>query len=87
MSKSKIISKNLALSADFNTFISKRPGLMRQLPDNAFVIFEVKSDKKLSDFNREIVRSKSKKNVFVACKSQKGWQIEPFKERIAVVER
>ncbi|HUC01457.1 MAG TPA: DUF5647 family protein [Candidatus Paceibacterota bacterium] len=84
MTKSEIVSKNLALSADFNSFISTRPDMMKKIPNNAFVIFEVKSDKKLSDFNREIVRSKPKKNIFVACKSGKGWQIDSFKSRFGV---
>ena len=50
----KTIDKNFALSADFNSYIVSHPEMASDLPKNACVIFELKSDSNLNRENRKL---------------------------------
>jgi hypothetical protein len=79
MSKESRVEKNLALSADFNSYLMKNPNVMGKLPNKICIVFEVKNDKSLSQANLKVAEELSnKKGCFVASKSGSRWSLRPL---------
>ena len=76
MSKT-IIQKNIKLSLEFDTYISKHPSVFKSLPRGVNVIMTSSSDKKLSEANRSIAKSSRSGKFVEAYKSSKGWIVRP----------
>ncbi len=74
----KIINKNFALSADFNSYVVEHPDVTSNMPNNACIVFEIKSDRNLTRANRELVKELSKKGekCFKAIKEKGSWRLE-----------
>ena len=75
MSK-KNIQKNIKLSLEFDTYISKHPRMLKSLPRGASVILASSSDKRLSKANYAIARSSKSGKFVVASKTGSSWKIE-----------
>ncbi len=81
MSTQARVEKNLALSADFNSYILKNPDFMQKLPNNACIIFEVKNDKIFTQANLKTAGELSNpKDCLVASKSGSRWTVRPLVE-------
>lgn len=74
----RIINKNFALSADFNSYIAENPEIVSDLPKNACVIFETKSDSGLNKENRKLAKElvRAGEKCFKAIKEGKKWRLE-----------
>jgi len=74
----RIINKNFALSADFNSYIVENPEITSSLPKNACVIFETESDNDLNKENRKLARelTRTGEKCFKAIKEGKKWRLE-----------
>lgn len=75
MSKYEFIRKNLSLSADFNAYLLSNPDFLSELPNNARIVFEIKSDKIFSDRNLGIAR-KAHEKYLIASKIGNKWEIK-----------
>ena len=74
------IKKNIKLSLEFDTYLSKNPNEFKKIPDKACIIITVKGDK---EFNRNSISIAQKvKNVKQKCiearKEGVRWVLQPF---------
>jgi hypothetical protein len=74
MTEQEFVRKNLALSADFSEYLLTDPVLVRQIPDRAFIVFQLPHDHVFSNRNLTIVR-KTKKRYVIATKEGEHWVI------------
>ena len=75
MSK-KLIQKNLQLSMEFDTFVSKHPSIFKSFPRGVNVVITSTSDKKLSEANLKIARDSRSGQFVIASKTGSNWKIE-----------
>jgi hypothetical protein len=79
MSKETRVEKNLALSADFNSYLMKNPDVMAKLPNKVCIVFEDKKDGIFSRANLSTAKNiSSSEKCFVASKSGSQWSLRPM---------
>jgi hypothetical protein len=79
MSTQKRIEKNLALSADFNSYLLKNPKVMDELPRKVCIVFEDKKDQIFSKANLKTAEDLSgNQKCFVASKNGSQWKVRPL---------
>lgn len=80
MSKQQI-QKNIKLSLDFDTYISKHPKVLNRVPSGARIVFVSSGDRKFSESNLEIARNSRTGGFVVASKKGSDWKIESFSSK------
>lgn len=75
-----MIQKNIGLSMDFDTYISKHPRMLKSIPSGAHIIITSHRDKALSEANRAIADGSRSGKFFEAHKSDGKWRISAFQK-------
>lgn len=73
----ELIRKNIRLSHDFDTYVSKHPRALKSLTGGVHVILTTARDRKLSEANRSIARGSRSGKFVEAHKSDGKWSIKP----------
>ena len=74
MTEYEFVTKNLALSADFNSYLLGHPDMLNDLPDDLCIVFQLKGNKYFSERNAELAEN-SKSPCFYAFRSGRSWEI------------
>lgn len=76
-----LIQKNLKLSHEFDSYVSKHRGALKSLSGGVRVVLTSSSDSKLSDANISLARNSNSGKFVEARKTDRGWKIKPFTKR------
>lgn len=74
------IQKNIKLSMDFDTYVSKHPRVLGTIPSGAHIIITSNRDKALTEANRAIADGSRSGKFFEARKSDGKWSIGAFQK-------
>jgi hypothetical protein len=75
----QFVKKNIALTLEFEDYLAKHPELYDSIPNGAFIVFTIKSDKKFSSENIAIVEKHARKEPIIkAEKVQSRWTLSPL---------
>ena len=74
-----LIQKNIKLSLDFDTYVSRNPGVLNSVPKGSNIVITSWKDRKLSEANLKIVRSSRSGKFVVAHKAKNRWTIKKAK--------
>jgi hypothetical protein len=80
MSK-RTIEKNIRLSLDFDTFVSRNPRVLNKIPKGAHIIFVSHSDKNLTQENLQIAKNSKSSKFFIASKNNSKWRVAPLSNK------
>jgi hypothetical protein len=70
------VQKNIKLSLDFDSYVSKHPKVLNRVPSGAHIVFILTNDKKFSESNLDIARNSRSGRFVVAHKKGSDWKIE-----------
>lgn len=74
------IQKNIKLSMDFDTYVSKHPRVLNTIPSGAHIIITSSHDKALSEANRSIAHGSRSGKFVEAHKADGSWRIRAFQK-------
>jgi hypothetical protein len=72
------IKKNIKLSLEFDEYLAKHPNLYEEIPNGAYIVVTLNSDKKFNDESLSLIRDKRRKKVVEAHKSGAAWTVRPL---------
>ncbi len=75
------IQKNIKLSLDFDSYVSRNPKVLNRVPTGAHIVFVSSNDKKFSEHNLNIARNSKSGRFMVAHKKGSDWEIESLPVR------
>lgn len=74
----KFVQRNIKLSLEFDNYLAKHPELYEAIPDGAFVIIAVKSDKEFTNSSIAIAKKHhTSEPVVKAEKEGSHWHLTP----------
>ncbi len=73
-----LIKKNIELSNEFDSYISKHPNAFRNIPKGARIVLTSSKDKELSESNVDIARNSRSGKFVEARKVGRTWKIGEF---------
>ena len=74
-----LIQKNIKLSLEFDSYVSRNPSVLKSVPRGADIVITSSQDTKLSDANLSIARESRTGRFVEAHKSRGSWKIRKIK--------